>query len=64
MLTRMDEAEAIDELRDAKGKAERGGRRHLPLAIRDAREAGMDDAQIAAELDISAELLAATAPIE
>src|SRR4051812_23029282 len=60
----MNEAEAINELRDAKLKAERGGRRHLPLAIRDARQAGMNDAQIAAELDMSVDLVAATAPVE
>jgi predicted transposase YdaD len=56
----MNEADAINELREAKLKAERGGRRHLPLAIRDARQAGMSEAQIAAELDMSVELVAAT----
>jgi predicted transposase YdaD len=60
----MNEAEAINELREAKLKAERGGRRHLPLAIRDARQAGMSEAQIADELDMSIELVAATVPVE
>jgi len=60
----MNEAEAINELRDAKLKAERGGRRHLPHAIREARTAGMTDVQIAAELDMSAELVATVAPAE
>jgi hypothetical protein len=64
MLTRVDRAEAINELRDAKGKAERGGRRHLPLAIRDARAAGIDDVQIAAELDMSIDLVTVTAPVD
>jgi hypothetical protein len=56
------EAEAINGLRDAKLKAERGGRRHLPPAIREARAAGMNDAGIAAELDMSIELVTDTAP--
>lgn len=57
----MNEAEAIDELRDAKRKAERGGRRHLARAIGEARTAGMTDAAIAAELDMTIETVTATA---
>jgi phage terminase small subunit len=64
MLVSMNEAEAIDGLRHAQLKAERGGQRHMPPAIQAARDAGMKEEQIAEELDMSPVQVAAIAPIE